>query len=100
MLLYIRDNIHRPFGAEQVAEALGESRSRLDKTCSARFGQSLGKTILAHRIAKIEHLLLKSDLNIKEIASHTGFCAPNYLIKKFKSATGYTPFKWKKRTCQ
>ena len=100
VLLYIRDNLHRPFGAEQVAQALGESRSRLDKTCSTRFGQSLGKTILAHRIAEAKRLLLKTDLNVKEIAARTGFCAPNYLIKKFKSATGYTPFKWKKRTSQ
>ena len=97
VLLYIRDNLHRPFGAEQVAEALGESRSRLDKTCAARFGQSLGKTILAHRIAEAKRLLLKGDLNIKEIASRTGFCASNYLIKKFKKATGLTPFIWRRR---
>jgi len=41
---------------------------------------------------------LKGDLSVKEIAARTGFCAPNYLIKKFKSATGCTPLKWKKRT--
>lgn len=96
-LLYIRDNLSRPFGAEQVAQALGESRSRLDKTCAARFGQSLGKVILARRIAEAKRLLLKGELSIKEIASRTGFCAPNYLIKKFKSATKCTPLKWKKR---
>ena len=97
VLLYIRDNLHHPFGAEQVADALNESRSRLDKTCAARFGRSLGKVILAHRLAEAKRLLLKTDLNIDEIAARTGFCASNYLIKKFKSATGHTPFKWKKR---
>ncbi|MBR2839436.1 MAG: substrate-binding domain-containing protein [Kiritimatiellae bacterium] len=91
VLLYIRDNLHRTFGAEQVAYALGESRSRLDKTCAARFGRSLGKVILEHRLAEVKRLLLKSDLNIDEIAARTGFCASNYLIKKFKSAFGTTP---------
>lgn len=96
VLLYIRDNLHRPFGAEQVADALGESRSRLDKTCAARFGKSLGKVILSHRLAEVKRLLLKSDLSIGEIAARTGFCASNYLIKKFKAATGLTPFVWRK----
>lgn len=96
VLLYIRDNLHRPFGAEQVADALGESRSRLDKTCAARFGQSLGKTILAHRLAEAKRLLRKGELNIKEIAARTGFCAPNYLIKKFKAAFGTTPLRWRR----
>ena len=96
VLLYIRDNLNRPFGAEQVAAALGESRSRLDKTCAARFGQSLGKTILAHRLAEAKRLLQKSDLNVDEIAARTGFCASNYLIKKFKAAFGTTPLRWRR----
>ena len=96
VLLYIRDNLHRPFGAEQVAGALGESRSRLDKTCAVRFGKSLGKVILAHRLAEAKRLLLKSNLNINEIAASTGFCASNYLIKKFKNAFGTTPLRWKR----
>ena len=96
VLLFIRDNLHRPFGAEQIADALNESRSRLDKTCTARFGQSLGKVILAHRLDEAKRLLLKSDLNIDEIAARTGFCASNYLIKKFKNAFGTTPLQWKK----
>ena len=96
VLLYIRDNLHHPFGAEQIADALNESRSRLDKTCAARFGQSLGKVILAHRLAETKRLLLKSDLNIDEIATRTGFCASNYLIKKFKNAFSTTPLQWKK----
>ena len=50
------------------------------------------------RLAEAKRLLLKTDLNVKEIAARTGFCAPNYLIKKFKAATGCTPLKWEKRT--
>ena len=95
ILLYIRDNLHRPFGAEQVAEGIGVSRSRIDKSCAARFGHSLGKEILTERLGKAKALLRESSLNIDEIAHATGFGASAYFIKKFKFAFGETPRKWR-----
>ena len=95
VLLFIRDNLHRPFGAEQVADGIGVSRSRLDKACSARFGQSLGKEILAVRLRKAKALLKEGRLNIGEIANATGFGASAYFIKMFKTAFGTTPRKWR-----
>ena len=95
VLLYMRDNLHRPFGAEQVADGIGVSRSRLDKACSARFGQSLGREILAARLRKAKTLLKEGSLNIDEIAGATGFGASAYFIKKFKAAFGTTPRRWR-----
>ena len=95
VLLYIRDNLDHPFGAEQVAEYLGVSRSRLDKSCTARFGRSLGREILAARFKEAKRLLQEGELNIDEIARRTGFCNPAYFIKKFKMAFGSTPRKWR-----
>ena len=95
VLLYIRDNLGRPFGAGQVAGHLGVSRARLDKSCAARFGQSLGKEILASRLREAQRLLKEGALNIDEIARRTGFCNSAYFIKKFKSAFGTTPRKWR-----
>lgn len=97
VLLYMRDNLHRPFGAEQVAEGMGVSRSRIDKACAARFGHSLGKEILTKRLGKAKALLRKNSLNIDEIAHATGFGASAYFIKKFKAAFGETPRKWRAR---
>ena len=93
----MRDNLHRPFGAEQVADGIGISRSRLDKACVARFGRSLGKEILAARLGKAKTLLKEGCLNIDEIAHATGFGASAYFIKKFKAAFGETPRKWRAR---
>ena len=97
VLLYMRDNLHRPFGAEQVAAGIGVSRSRLDKACSARFGRSLGKEILTARLGKAKTLLKEGSLNIDEIAHATGFGASAYFIKKFKAVFGETPRKWRAR---
>ena len=95
VLLYIRDNMKRPFGAEQIAEALGESRSRLDKTCAAGFGHSLGKEILRRRLAEAEKLLKTTDLQIAEIASSCGFCSSAYFVERFRAAYGTTPRHWR-----
>ena len=95
VLLYIRDNMSHPFGAEQIAEALGESRSRLDKTCAADFGHSLGKEILQRRLVEAKRLLKTTDLQIAEIASSCGFCSSAYFVERFRAVTGLTPRHWR-----
>ena len=96
VLLYIRDNLTHPFGAEQVADALGESRSRLDKACAASFGHSLGREILLRRLAEAQRLLKGTDADLSAIASGTGFCSSAYFIKKFHDTFGVTPRTWRK----
>ncbi len=96
VLLFIRDNLSRPFGAEQVADGLGISRSRLDKACARRFGHSLGREILSARLREAKHLLQSSRLNVDEIAIRTGFGESSYFIKKFRLAFDVTPKKWRK----
>ena len=95
VLLYIRDNMKHPFGVEQIAEALGESRSRLDKTCAANFGHSLGKEILSRRLGEAKRLLEKTDLQVAEIAAACGFCSSAYFTERFHAAFGIPPRRWR-----
>ncbi len=94
-LLYIRDNMNRPFGVEQIAEALGESRSRIDKICAARLGHSLGKEILLRRLAEARRLLENTDLQVAQIAAACGFCSSAYFVERFRAAIGLTPRRWR-----
>ena len=96
-LLYIRDNMARSFGAEQMARALGVSRSSFDKTCAAALGHSIGREILLRRLAAAKHLLADPALGIAEVARRTGFCSSAYFIKKFKETEGETPRRWRER---
>ena len=96
-LLYIRDNMNRSFGAAQIADALGVSRSVLDKTFTAKFGHSIGDEILHRRLEKARLLLSERRLNVNETAAACGFCAPSYFIRKFTEKTGFTPHQWQKR---
>lgn len=96
-LLFIRDNLNRAFGAAQIASALGVSRSRLDKTFSAKFGSSIGEEILNHRLTKACQLLAERQLNVNVTAAACGFCATSYFIRKFAARHGVTPYQWLKR---
>ena len=96
-LLYIRDNMNRSFGAAQIADALGVSRSVLDKTFTAKFRHSIGDEILRRRLVKARLLLSEGKLNVNEIAATCGFCAPSYFIRKFTEKNGLTPRQWRKR---
>ena len=95
-LLYIRNNMNRSFGAAQIADALGVSRSVLDKAFTAKFRHSIGDEILRRRLEKARLLLSEGMLNINEIAATCGFCAPSYFIRKFTEKTGITPHQWRK----
>ena len=94
-LLYIRDNLSRPFGAEQIADALGVSRSVLDKTCTAKLGHSLGCEILQRRMQEAQLRLLRTDAQVREIARATGFCSSAYFVKRFRELHGQTPFRFR-----
>ena len=94
-LLYIRDNLSRPFGAEQIANALGVSRSVLDKTCAAKLGHSLGREILQRRMQEAQRRLQNPDVQVAEIARATGFCSSAYFVKRFRELYGQTPFRYR-----
>lgn len=94
-LLYIRDNLSRPFGAEQIANALGVSRSILDKTCAAKLGHSLGHEILQRRMQEAQRRLKRTDDQVAEIARATGFCSSAYFVKRFRELYGQTPFRYR-----
>lgn len=92
---YIADNMHRRFGASQIAAALSVSRSVLDKRFSAEIGRSIGAEISRRRFAIAKIMLRNSKATISQIAAATGFCTPSHLSNAFRAATGTTPRAWR-----
>ena len=90
-LLFIRDNLSRPFGAEQVSDALAVSRSVLDKKFTAAIGHSIGQEINRQRMQEAERRLEKTDDKVAVIAQELGFCSAAYFVKSFRDAHGITP---------
>lgn len=92
---YIADNLSKPFGAAQIADALGVSRNLLDKHFRADLNRSIGAEIKRQRIALVKLLLRNTDRTMSEIAKCTGFCTPSHLSNTFRAATGSTLRAWR-----
>jgi LacI family transcriptional regulator len=89
---YMRANLHRPFGVEQVAAQAAVSRRWLEH----RFREALGVTIHQHlsrlRVDGAKHLLRQTPpLPLSEVASRCGFTGPKRLRIVFGRLTGHSP---------
>lgn len=92
---YIAAHLSKPFGAAQVAEALGVPRRTLDLRFSAELRRPIGAEIQRQRLSRARQLLRTTDKTIAAIAAETGFSSPSHLSNTFRDATGLTPRAWR-----
>ena len=86
--------------AELSDPALSVSRLARDLRCtpghlSRLFREECGVALNAYlreeRLRHAQHLLTDPSLNVSEIAWACGFRSPNYFIRRFRAAYGFTP---------
>ena len=94
-LVFIRQNLSKPIGIDQIADAIGTSRATLDRLFLSEMNRSAGKEILRQRIALAKSLLANEGLSIAQIAAECGFCNQAYLTNLFKETIGLTPLKYR-----
>lgn len=95
-VVFIRNNLSHAIGADQIADDLGCSRSKIDKLFAAEIGHSVATEIQRQRISQVKMLLQSTDLPASLIAAKTGFCTPSHLNNVFRRETGRTPKVWRK----
>ncbi|MBO6584468.1 MAG: helix-turn-helix domain-containing protein [Gracilimonas sp.] len=79
------------FSVEDLAKAIGQSRSTLHRKISDLTGQSTSQFIREYRLQKAHELLLKQEGNVSEIAFKVGFNSSSYFSKCFHDYYGYPP---------
>ena len=88
---FIRERACHGISVHDVLRHVPLSRRVFEK----RFRDCLGRTphqeILRVKIARVEELLLETDLSLAAIADRTGFSHAEYLCVAFKRVTGQTP---------
>ena len=94
-LVFIRQNLSKPIGIDQIADAIGTSRATLDRLFLSEMNRSAGKEILRQRISLAKSLLANEGLSIAQIAAECGFCNQAYLTNLFKETIGLTPLKYR-----
>jgi len=92
ILKYIEDNINNSqLSVEDLSKNVGMSRGSLYHKVLELTGLSPVEYIRSVKLDKAAALLVKSDLNISQIAYLVGFATPNYFAKSFKLKFGMQP---------
>lgn len=92
---YLQVNYASEINFTQVASDYNFSAAYLTKIFKEHTGTSPVKYLIEYRIKMAKHLLLDTNLTIKEIAEKTGFIDQFYFSKCFKNHCGITPSEYK-----
>ena len=88
---YIRFNACKGIKVEQVLDAIGMSRSNLEKRFRDETGDTIHAMIHREKLEKARELLASSSLNINEISQMCGYPSLQYFYSVFKKSYASTP---------
>jgi len=96
-LQFIRRNPNRLIQVDDVVEATNVSRRVLEKRFKSILRRSVHQEIRRVRVNNIVQLLIGSDMNITEIALHTGFDGVEHIARYFRKETGMSLRDYRKK---
>ena len=76
---------------DSIAAAIGVTPNYLTGIFQSHLGISLHRYVTNIKIDRARQMLLKSDLNITEVARQTGFSGIHVFSKTFKNLIGVSP---------
>ena len=92
---YMEQHFQKEIYLDELAKRAGMSRATLLR----HFRAALGVTPMIYlrnlRLRHAAELLLKTDLNLKEIADQSGFARMPYFFKSFKACYGVSPLEYR-----
>lgn len=91
------ENLYAPLRVEEVAAALGDSRSYLSTRFRQQTGMTLTRYILQEKVFEAQWLLQFSEESLLDIANTFGFSSQSHFQNVFKSVTGETPMAFRRR---
>jgi AraC-like DNA-binding protein len=91
---YIQFNYSRDISIDDIAKAVGISRSHLYRVFMSNVGQAPIDYLTDYRIGEACYLLKNSQLSIAEIAVSVGFFDQFYFSRVFKKSKGVPPSKY------
>lgn len=92
---YIENHYSEKITLEVLAEKVNLSSSYLSSIIKKETGMSLAENINKIRIEESKKILLKSNVNVTELAAMVGYNYSNHFARLFKQFTGMTPLKFK-----
>ena len=81
---YIRNHACKGIKVEQVLDAVGISRSNLEKRFKEEVGETIHTVIHSEKLEKARSLLVSTTLSINEISQMCGYPSLQYFYSVFK----------------
>lgn len=94
---YIQNHLAQPISVPQLAAVVNLSPSHFSRLFRASTGFSPHTYIILRRIDAAKHLLLTTDLTVKEIACRTGYRSEVNFIVSFTGKVGLSPTAFRTR---
>lgn len=95
---YMRSNLFRTLRVKELTEILGVSQPYLYNVFMKKSGISPKQTLDDLKLKKAKDLLIRTSMQISDVAYSTGFDDPLSFSKFFKKKTGISPTEYKSRT--
>lgn len=92
-----RDLAHPP-SLEDLAQALGTNRRRLNEAFQASVGQPVFAWLREERLCQAHQLLCRTDTPISLIGEHLGYSTPANFAKAVRERFGFPPRELRKKT--
>ena len=91
LLRLFEENARSPFNLDDMAQAMGMSRSGLSHKCAELLGTPPAKAFLDFRLEKARRLIQESSANVKEACLALGFANQFHFSRAFKRRFGFAP---------
>lgn len=94
---YIRFNACKGIKVEQVLDAVGMSRSNLEKRFKDETGETIHTIIHSEKLERARALLVSSSMPINEISQMCGYPSLQYFYSVFKKSYASTPKEYRQQ---
>ena len=94
---YIRFNACKGIKVEQVLDAVGMSRSNLEKRFKDETGETIHTIIHSEKLERARTLLISSSMPINEISQMCGYPSLQYFYSVFKKSYASTPKEYRQQ---
>lgn len=88
--------VQQPVHREDLAQAMGTSVRQMNRVLVEIYGMSFQEKLITSRLDLAKDLLIHTTMEIKEIASRTGFADQAVFGKSFKKRHGESPLSYRR----
>lgn len=95
---YLLAHLSEPVRAQEIADAMCISRSKLYQQCEQYIGMGVGEYLKRLRMEQAQTLLRDTELPVTQIAAQTGYSDYNYFCRVFRQEYGDSPKRYRMHT--